>query len=1116
MSADRHLDFAGCRPIHSRCLKPVILLSAIVLVASASRADIYDWDNGQLIPGVDWSTGDWDAEAKSDFSDRVVAFEDGGYHLNDTDGVDSLATSMSDPSAIWFEPTPYLSAENLPSGFKATNPFIEDFEDGAVDSRLTIAPGKIIGPGYESGIKGVTDSVDADDGMIDGDGRQGHSFFFALNEISVEFATPMTSAGLVFTDGPQEMELTLEAFNRGGDSIGAIRWQTTADEVFTGTTTEDRFIGLTNLDGISRLKIGQSGPGLGIEIDHIAFSVIPDTDGDGLLDLVDTPTFDPSVSDIADFAQSGIEDLDGANQLTDVRELLLGENKITRIEEGDFRGLTNLQTLIVQRNQISSVEIAAFQGLTNLDLLDLGGNQIGSIENGSFQGLTNLQSLNLLDNRITSIENGAFQELAKLNMLGLVENQITSIERADFQGLANLQFLALRRNEIKSIESGVFQGLTNLDLLDLGGNQLSSIESAALQGLTNLDLLDLSGNQLTSIACGTFQELSNLSWLALGDNPITRLEAGSFKGLNNLRVLDLSGNQISSIQSGTFQGLTKLESLMLVGNNIEELNFTNATFESLLRCDRRSGLCLDAHRVTKLILDGAVLNRRSFDTIVAETASPSMTDVSLVGLTFSNQAPTDLSNLLGIRSLENVTVDQSLFHTYSDSFHSFATNGNTVTVVPGLCDVDRNGICGVDDINAMTKKMITGVNRKADYVALIKRPVPHGFGTYFGDANLDGRFNSRDLVAVFEAGKYEQDVLATWSEGDWNADARFGTGDLVAAFGDGGYELDADGDGLLDTDGDGLLDLVDTVVFDPSARTANFRQLGVEDLDGAHQLTKLRELLLGDNEIASIESADFQGLTKLNILILGRNQIRSIESGAFQGLTNLDLLDLGGNQITSIESGTFQGLTNLNVLSLWKNQITSIESRAFQGLTNLEILELGRNRITSIENGTFQGLTKLESLMLVGNRIEELNFTQATFESLRRCDNRTGLCIDPNEITELILDDAVLNLDSFDVIVAETASTSLTDVSLVGLTFSDQVPSNLSNLLGISSLDNVTVDQALFDAYGDEFSAFAAIDGNTVTVVPRLAAKPVPEPASAALFLVGLIGLAVCLWRVRR
>jgi hypothetical protein len=62
------------------------------------------------------------------------------------------------------------------------------------------------------------------------------------------------------------------------------------------------------------------------------------------------------------------------------------------------------------------------------------------------------------------------------------------------------------------------------------------------------------------------------------------------------------------------------------------------------------------------------------------------------------------------------------------------------------------------------------------------------FGTWYGDADLDGEFNTGDLVQVLGAGKYERQEYAGWAEGDWNGDGVFGTGDLVMALEDGGYE----------------------------------------------------------------------------------------------------------------------------------------------------------------------------------------------------------------------------------------------------------------------------------------------------------------------------------------
>lgn len=63
-------------------------------------------------------------------------------------------------------------------------------------------------------------------------------------------------------------------------------------------------------------------------------------------------------------------------------------------------------------------------------------------------------------------------------------------------------------------------------------------------------------------------------------------------------------------------------------------------------------------------------------------------------------------------------------------------------------------------------------------------------GTYFGDSNLDGAFDSADLVTVFTAGEYEDAIVdnSEWSTGDWNADSEFSSSDLVLAFQEGGYD----------------------------------------------------------------------------------------------------------------------------------------------------------------------------------------------------------------------------------------------------------------------------------------------------------------------------------------
>jgi hypothetical protein len=116
--------------------------------------------------------------------------------------------------------------------------------------------------------------------------------------------------------------------------------------------------------------------------------------------------------------------------------------------------------------------------------------------------------------------------------------------------------------------------------------------------------------------------------------------------------------------------------------------------------------------------------------------------------------------------------------------------------VPG--DFDADSLLTVEDINELATAIrtsnhepaldLTGDGRVdlADHAYWV-HTVKH---TSLGDANLDGRFESGDLVQVLQAGQYEDGVLgnSTWDTGDWDADGDFHTADLVVAFQDGGYE----------------------------------------------------------------------------------------------------------------------------------------------------------------------------------------------------------------------------------------------------------------------------------------------------------------------------------------
>ncbi|MCA9214139.1 MAG: hypothetical protein KDB27_13800 [Planctomycetales bacterium] len=58
-----------------------------------------------------------------------------------------------------------------------------------------------------------------------------------------------------------------------------------------------------------------------------------------------------------------------------------------------------------------------------------------------------------------------------------------------------------------------------------------------------------------------------------------------------------------------------------------------------------------------------------------------------------------------------------------------------------------------------------------------------------GDANLSGVFNGSDLIEIFTAAEYDDEIPGNSSraEGDWNCDAEFDSSDLLRAFQAGRY-----------------------------------------------------------------------------------------------------------------------------------------------------------------------------------------------------------------------------------------------------------------------------------------------------------------------------------------
>lgn len=155
----------------------------------------------------------------------------------------------------------------------------------------------------------------------------------------------------------------------------------------------------------------------------------------------------------------------------------IANKNIPRILVNFFEsGNCQVQTLYLSLNQIIEIETAAFNQLSNLRELRLDDNKLEYILADTLGNLSTLEELWLQVNNIAHIEVGSFSSMRNLKKLILHINSLRIIENGTFTGLNVLFTLSLRNNIIEVIESGSFDSLGKLVYLYLYGNRLKSIE----------------------------------------------------------------------------------------------------------------------------------------------------------------------------------------------------------------------------------------------------------------------------------------------------------------------------------------------------------------------------------------------------------------------------------------------------------------------------------------------------------------------------------------------------------------------------------------------------------------------------------------------------------------
>ncbi|TYH82246.1 hypothetical protein ES332_D02G046200v1 [Gossypium tomentosum] len=276
----------------------------------------------------------------------------------------------------------------------------------------------------------------------------------------------------------------------------------------------------------------------------------------------------------------GSLDIEGLNNLTNLKKLDLSENKIESFQSFKDGGrkleLTHLEELYLDYNQFNTSVFASLNKLSNLKSLSIRGNELkGSIDMKESSVPSNLEEIYLDGSSLNtsifqSIGIFAFLKILSLGRSGL----IGSLPNQGWCDLKNLEVLYVNGNALEGTLPHCFSNLTSLRVLDISRNHFQiPLSFAPFANLSNLKVLLSNQNKLvmepsfyTSVP--KFQ-LTIISLSKCITSQQLNLELPTFLYYQyDLRYVDVSQNNFSgTVPTWLLENNTKLEVLILMGNS---------------------------------------------------------------------------------------------------------------------------------------------------------------------------------------------------------------------------------------------------------------------------------------------------------------------------------------------------------------------------------------------------------------------------------------------------------------------------------------------------------------------------------------------------------------------
>ncbi|KAF6211732.1 hypothetical protein GE061_012247 [Apolygus lucorum] len=465
----------------------------------------------------------------------------------------------------------------------------------------------------------------------------------------------------------------------------------------------------------------------------------------------------------------------------------------------------------------------------------------------------------------------------------------------------------------------------------------------------------------------SFQRLHHLEELTISNCKILEIPTDAFDGLRDLKVLTIStrnedwgAGKTLETTVGSFDGLKQLQTLQLIDSNVRavpENAFCTLGNLQTLNFSRNSIRSTNA-------VGFSGKKPAELGVTASRVECSGGTDLRSIDLSYNDirALPPD-SGLSNLRRLQNLLLQNNdISEVHSESFAGLATlrvlnlSNNKVEVVPeGLFSGSRD----VREIHLQNNSLYElgrGVFQRLEQLIVL-------------DLSMN-QLSSNQIDEGTFLGLIRLIILNLSHNSLTRVDARTFK-DLFFL-----QILDLRNNSIGFIEDNAFLPLY-------NLHTLNIAENRLHHIT-AHLfngLFVLSKLTLNNNLIVNIDSQAFKNCSDLKELDLSSNAIQEVPE-ALQELSFLKTLDLGENQISGFRNGSFKNLNQLTGLRLIDNSIGNLTVGMFWDLTGLQVLNLAKNKVQQIERGTFERNTEIEAIRLDANFLSDINGVFTTLASL--------------------------------------------------------------------------------------------------------------------------------------